>query len=111
MSKPEDGDNASSWGSALYFNVDPTTLLALHSEVNILMIKKHVFGFGTNVFDVTLSPNFRIGNLTIIPELRLDSGQMKYSKIMMAMAPNQLLQEFLLQHIIFKKHVHQFNNQ
>ena len=29
----------------------------------------------TSIFDLTLSPNFRIGNLTIIPELRLDAGK------------------------------------
>ena len=29
----------------------------------------------TSIFDLTLSPNFKIGNLTIIPELRLDAAK------------------------------------
>ena len=34
---------------------------------------KGVAGFGTNIFDVTLSGNIHISNLTIIPEFRLDA--------------------------------------
>ena len=30
---------------------------------------------GTSIFDITLSPNFRVRNLSIIPELRLDAGK------------------------------------
>jgi hypothetical protein len=29
----------------------------------------------TSLFDVTLSPNFKMGNLIIIPELRLDEAR------------------------------------
>jgi len=73
--KPEDEDNASSWGSALYLNVDPTTNFGITLRTEYFGDKKDAFGLGTNVFDVTLSPNFRIGNLTIIPEIRLDNAK------------------------------------
>ena len=36
---------------------------------------KGVAGFGTDIFDVTLSGNIRISNLTIIPEFRLDAAK------------------------------------
>ena len=34
-----------------------------------------VAGFGTNIFDFTLTGNIHIGNLTIMPEFRLDGAQ------------------------------------
>jgi hypothetical protein len=37
--------------------------------------KDGVAGFGTNIFDVTLSGNIRVDNLTIIPEFRLDAAK------------------------------------
>jgi hypothetical protein len=36
---------------------------------------KGVAGFGTNIYDVTLSGNIRLSNLTIIPEFRLDAAK------------------------------------
>ena len=72
---PDGGSNASSWGSALYFNVDPAADFGITLRGEYFGDEKGAFGLGTNVFDITLSPNFRIGNLTIIPELRLDSGK------------------------------------
>ncbi len=75
MVDPDGGDNASSWGSALYFNVDPTANFGVTLRGEYFADEKSAFGLGTNVFDLTLSPNFRIGNLTIIPELRYESGK------------------------------------
>jgi hypothetical protein len=75
MVDPQEGDNASSWGSALYFNVDPTPTFGITLRGEYFADEKSAFGLGTNVFDVTLSPNFKIGNLTIIPELRYESGK------------------------------------
>ena len=37
--------------------------------------KQIVTAPGTNIFELTLSPNFKVGNLTIIPELRLDNAK------------------------------------
>jgi len=34
-----------------------------------------VAGFYNKIFDFTLSVNIRIGNLTIIPEFRVDAGE------------------------------------
>ncbi len=75
MVKPDGSSNASSWGSALYFNVDPTANFGITLRGEYFGDEKNAFGFGTNVFDITLSPNFRTGNLTIIPELRLDNAK------------------------------------
>ncbi|MEO6454527.1 MAG: outer membrane beta-barrel protein [Ginsengibacter sp.] len=66
------------WGSALYFNLDPTSAFGITLRAEYFDNKKAVAIYApyTSIFDITLSPNFKIGNLTIIPELRLDSGKM-----------------------------------
>ncbi|HET7117549.1 MAG TPA: outer membrane beta-barrel protein [Hanamia sp.] len=73
-SKSESGN--SWWGSAVYLNLDPTSVfgITLRGEY---FDDQHaiVFPSGTSVFDVTLSPNIKINNLTIIPELRFDGAQ------------------------------------
>lgn len=68
------------WASALYLNVDPSSLFGLTLRTEYFNNKKDVVpfggvvGFGGNVFESTLSANFRIDNLTIIPELRYDNS-------------------------------------
>ena len=57
---------------------------------------------GTSIFDITLSPNIKIGNLTIIPELRLDAGKDEIFRKNDGHQPKALFQEYLQQHIIFK---------
>jgi hypothetical protein len=87
----EYGDAASWWGSALYLNFDPVSTfgLTLRGEYFNDKPKAGFFGnpppegtmsvlnFGTSIFDITLSPNIKVGNLTIIPELRLDAAKDK----------------------------------
>lgn len=73
--KPADGDAHSWWGSAVYLNADPTSLFGLTLRGEYFGDKNAVAGFGTNIFDATLSANFRIDNLTIIPELRFDGAK------------------------------------
>ena len=74
------GDSDSWWGSALYLNVDPATWfgLTLRSEYfkdeNSLTDVFSSVSKGGSVFANTLSANFRAGNLTIIPEFRLDNA-------------------------------------
>lgn len=68
------GDANSWWGSALYLNLDPTSTFGITLRGEYLSDKKNVLGFNTSIFDITLSPNIKVGNLTIIPELRLDAG-------------------------------------
>lgn len=66
--------SSSWWGSALYLNVDPTSVFGLTLRGEYLSDKKNVLGFNGNVFETTLSANFKIDNLTIIPEVRLDNA-------------------------------------
>ncbi len=74
--KPDGGDSDSWWGSALYFNVDPTSTFGITLRGEYFHNEKAVVAAPpTNILDITLSPNFRVGNLTIIPELRLDAGK------------------------------------
>jgi hypothetical protein len=73
--KPSGGSSASWWGSALYFNLDPTPVFGLTLRGEYFGDKKDVAGFGTGIFDATLSGNIKISNLTIIPEFRLDSSK------------------------------------
>jgi len=67
-------DANSWWGSALYVNVDPISWLGLSLRSEYLSDDESVLGFDGNVFANTLSANFKIDNLTIIPELRIDNA-------------------------------------
>lgn len=63
------------WGSAIYLNIDPTSTFGITLRGEYFDNTQEAVGApGTSLFDVTLSPNFKIGNLTIIPELRLDAA-------------------------------------
>lgn len=72
------GDGNSWWGSALYVNVDPVSWFGITLRGEYINDKKEVLGiFGEdgNGFESTLSANFKIDNLTIIPEFRLDHAK------------------------------------
>ncbi len=74
--KMNGGSTNNWWGSALYFNYDPVSTFGITLRGEYFDNKKEVVSApATSIFDVTLSPNFKIGNLTIIPELRLDAGK------------------------------------
>lgn len=73
--KPDGGSSDSWWGSAVYLNFDPTSMFGLTARGEYFGDEKSVAGFGTNIFDFTLSGNVRIDNLTIIPEFRLDAAK------------------------------------
>jgi hypothetical protein len=72
-------DGKSWWGSAVYLNLDPSSKfgLTLRSEY---FSDKHQLKIptssldGCKIFANTLSANFRIDNLTIIPEFRIDNS-------------------------------------
>jgi hypothetical protein len=72
-----DGKSSSDswWGSALYLNFDPSPIVGLTARGEYFSDKKAVAGFGTDIFDATLSANIHIDNLTIIPEFRLDTAK------------------------------------
>lgn len=74
--KPESTNSSTWWGSAVYLTADPTTAFGITLRAEYFDNQKAVVSApATSIFDVTLSPNFRVGNLTIIPELRLDNGK------------------------------------
>jgi len=75
MVKPEGGSSESWWGSALYLNYDPCSTFGLTARGEYFDDKKGVAGFATSIIDLTLSANFHIDNLTIIPEFRIDSAK------------------------------------
>lgn len=62
------------WGSALYLNYDPTSAFGLTLRNEYFSDKKDALKIGSNIFASTLSANFKIENLKIIPELRLDNS-------------------------------------
>ncbi len=77
--KPDGGSSGSWFGSAVYLTADPTTAFGITLRAEYFDNKKGIVGTGTgidgtSILDFTVSPNFRVGNLTIIPELRLDNG-------------------------------------
>jgi len=74
--KTDSTSSNSWWGSAVYLNLDPTSAFGITLRAEYFDNKKAVVSApATSIFDVTLSPNFKVGNLTIIPELRLDAGK------------------------------------
>jgi hypothetical protein len=71
-------EDAQNWyGSALYLNYDPSSTFGLTFRNELFSDKKELtvagLGGGT-VFSSTLSANFKVSNLTIIPEVRIDNA-------------------------------------
>lgn len=69
------GDGSKWWGSALYFNLDPTENFGLTWRTEYFSNEKAVVAAPeANIFSNTLSANFKVGPLTIIPEIRLENA-------------------------------------
>ena len=73
------GTSQNWWGSGLYFNYDPMSLfgLTLRTEYFNDDKQQNVFAAipgGGSVFETTLSANFKIDNLVIIPEVRFENA-------------------------------------
>ncbi len=67
---------SNSWSSnAIYLNFDPSSKFGLTLRGEYVSDTKNVVGIGTSIFIPTLSANFKIDNLTIIPEFRLDNAK------------------------------------
>jgi hypothetical protein len=72
-------DGQSWWGSAVYLNVDPSSQFGLtlrsefFSDKNQMKISTGTAD-GAKIFANTLSLNFKVDNLTIIPEFRIDNS-------------------------------------
>lgn len=60
-------------GIAVYLNFDPVSWFGITLRTEYISDKDQYLGL-KNVFAPTLSANFKIDNLTIIPELRLDNA-------------------------------------
>lgn len=76
--KNEDDDETQSWwGSALYFNFMPTDKFGLCLRTEYFGDEKYGLKVGADVFQATLSANFRVGNLLIIPEIRMDNASVE----------------------------------
>jgi hypothetical protein len=75
MVKPSGGSSDSWWGSALYLNYDPCSAFGLTARGEYFGDENGVAGFGTNIYDFTLTGNIHIDNLTIMPELRIDGAR------------------------------------
>ena len=74
------GKGDSWWGTAIYLNADPVSWLGLTLRSEYFSDKKRltdIFGIANNggkVIATTLSANFKIDNLAIIPEIRFDNA-------------------------------------
>lgn len=72
-------DAKSWWGSALYLNVDPKPWFGLTLRGELFNDDNQLKTFasateGGSIFAGTLSANFKISSLTIIPEIRVDNA-------------------------------------
>jgi hypothetical protein len=73
---PEIGSTESWWASALYLNFDPSEKIGITARGEYFSDKKAVAGFGTSLFDATLSFNLKpTSNIMIIPEFRVDAAK------------------------------------
>lgn len=67
---------SSSWkAAALYLNVDPSACLGLTLRSEYVSDSKLVYFDTKNIFANTLSLNYKVGPLTIIPELRYETAE------------------------------------
>ncbi len=70
------GGTKGSWiGNALYLNFDPTAKLGITIRSEYISDSKTVYFTTKSIFANTISFNAKVGPLTIIPELRIESAQ------------------------------------
>ncbi len=62
------------WASALYFNLATSKDFGLTLRTEYFSDKKDAVKIGVNMFAATLSGNYKVGNFTLIPELRFDNA-------------------------------------
>jgi hypothetical protein len=70
--------NNSWWGSAVYLNYDPSSAIGLTLRGEYIGDKNSFYYSTKNVFETTLSLNYKVGPFTLVPELRLDSAHDDY---------------------------------
>lgn len=70
--------SSSWWGSALYLNYDPSSAVGVTLRGEYIGDNK-AFYYGTkNLFETTLSLNYKVGPFTLLPEIRFDSAKDDY---------------------------------
>ncbi len=70
------GTSATSWGTAVYVNADPTSKVGLTLRGEYFDNTKGAFSAAhTSIFDATLSLDYKVGPFTLIPEIRLDNAK------------------------------------
>lgn len=65
------------WGSALYFNFDPQEWLGFTLRTEYINDHENALRLNNEIFETTLSANFKIDNLVFIPEFRLENARRK----------------------------------
>jgi hypothetical protein len=76
--QPVDGSSGSWIGNALYINYDPTAAIGLTLRSEFISDDKKGFFTTKNIFANTISLNYKVGPLTIIPELRFESAESEF---------------------------------
>ena len=67
--------SSGSWiGNALYLNYDPNATIGLTLRSEYISDKKTIYFITKSIFANTISLNYKVGALTIIPELRFESA-------------------------------------
>ncbi len=78
QSRNNGSTSGSWWGAAGYFNFDPTSAVGLTLRSEYIGDSKMVY-FGTkHIFANTISLNYKVGPLVIIPELRYETAGSNY---------------------------------
>lgn len=77
----KDGKSSNWKSNALYVNYDPTSTIGFTLRAELFDDKSALSAgaFGTSIFANTLSMNYKIKKLTIIPELRLIMQKIIYT--------------------------------
>lgn len=70
-----DATSGSWWGSAVYLNFDPTPTTGITLRSEYIGDSKTIYFPTKNIFANTLSVNYKVGPLTIIPELRVETSK------------------------------------
>ena len=70
-----DATSGSWWGSAVYLNFDPTPTTGITLRSEYIGDTKTIYFPTKNIFANTLSVNYKVGPLTIIPELRVETSK------------------------------------
>jgi hypothetical protein len=75
QSRKTTATSGSWWASALYFNYDPTAKIGLTLRSEYVGDSKIIYYPTKNIFANTLSLNYKVGPLTILPELRYETSE------------------------------------